>query len=248
MNKIQFPRVCWAVDDSKHEGALEKVRKIEGVEGEYGIKVNIDLVLRGSKIITDIGNITQRPIFVDLKMNNGKRTMNELVTEVGDRGGKMINAYVQADRLLSEAIKTAEAYGMIFLGVTVTTHFDEDYCKTYYRRSLPETIRFLAQKALDLGCHGYILPGTMLKHISDIGGIRFIPATRPAWYPNKKANDQEQECTPTDAILPVDDHDVRLRGADIVSCGSPVFKWPDPREAARLILDEVDFAWDKRLA
>jgi orotidine-5'-phosphate decarboxylase len=246
MNQISFPRACWAIDDSNHEGAIKKAHMIEGLEGEYGVKVNVDLIARGSKIVTDIGNITGRPVFTDIKMNNGKRTMNELVMEMGDRGAKMINAYVQADRLIEKAIQTAESYGMIFLGVTVTTHFNEAFCQEYYRRSLSETISFLAQKAIDLGFHGYIMPGTMLKHVSNIGGFRFIPATRPIWYPDKKANDQEQECTPTDAILPRDDEGNLVHGADTVSCGSPIFKSPDPREAAKLIMAEVATAWTKR--
>ena len=237
MNEFEFPRAYLAIDDSAHEGAIKKARMIEGVEGNYGIKLNLDLILRGSQIITEIGEITGRPVFTDLKMNNGKRTMRELVQEMADRGAKMVNAYVQADRLLYDAIKTAEDNGMIFLGVTVTTHFDDDYCQKYYRRSLIETVGFLAQRAVDLGCHGYILPGTMLKFVSDVGGLKFIPATRPSWFVDKKTNDQEQLCQPGEAIMNL---------ADMVSCGSPVFKSPDPKKALRLILEEVDAAWDKR--
>jgi len=234
---LNFPRVYLANDDSTHEGAIKKARMIEGVDGGYGIKLNIDLILRGSRIITDIGKITGRPIFTDLKMNNGKRTMDELVKEVADCGSKMVNAYVQADRLLEKALKTAESYGMIFLGVTVTTHFNEAYCREYYKRSLPETVKFLAEKAIELGFHGYIVPGTMLPYVEGIKGIRFIPATRPDWFEDKKTNDQEQVISPSEAIM---------TGADIVSCGSPVFKSPDPKEALRKILDEVDMAWEKR--
>jgi orotidine-5'-phosphate decarboxylase len=248
MNKIIFPRACWAIDDSNHEGAIKKAHMVEDIPGNFGIKVNIDLVVRGSEIITIIHNITRRPVFVDIKMNNGKRTMNELVLEVADCGGKMINAYVQADRLLEKAIQTARDNGIIFLGVTVTTHFNEDYCQKYYRRSLPETIKFLATEATNIGFDGIILPGTMLKYVPTYEGIRFIPATRPAWFADKKANDQEQECTPTDAVLPQDNEGNLVRGADTVSCGSPVFKSPDPREAAKLIMAEVDAAWAKRLS
>lgn len=238
MSKLKFPRYFQAIDDSDYEGAIKKARMIEGVEGNYGIKLNLDLILRGSAIIEQISHTTGHSIFADLKMNNGKRTMEELVKEVGDRGAKMVNAYVQADRLLEKAIRAAESYSMIFLGVTVTTHFDEAYCQKYYRRTLPKTVEFLAQRAMDLGCHGYIMPGTMLKYVSDIKGIRFIPATRPAWYEDKKTNDQEQIISPSNAIL---------TGGDIVSCGSPVFKSSDPKIALGKILAEIDAAWYKRL-
>lgn len=237
MSQLQYPHYCQAIDDSDHGGAIRKARLIEGVEGDYGIKLNIDLILRGPQIIKHIADMTNRPIFADLKMNNGKRTMAELVKEVGDRGAKMVNAYVQADRLLEKAIMAAEPFGMIFLGVTVTTHFDEAYCRKYYRRSLPKTVEFLAQTAIDLGFDGYILPGTMLEHVNGIGGIRFIPATRPEWYGDKKTNDQEQIITPGQAIL---------NGGHIASCGSPVFKSPDPKEALRRILDEVGEARKQR--
>jgi|GEM_PF-2336063 len=247
MKKPYYPRVCFAIDDSTHDGAKKKACMIECIGGDFGVKINIDLILRGSQIITEISKITGCPVFADLKMNNGKRTMDELVKEVTNRGAKMVNAYVQADRLLEKAIQTARDNGVIFLGVTVTTHFDEAYCWKYYRRSLSETIHFLAQEAMNLGCDGFILPGTTLKYVPAIEGFRFTPAVRPVWYAEKKTNDQEQECTPTNAVLPIDDNGVLVHGADTISCGSPVFKSLDPREAARLILNEVSSAWPKRL-
>ncbi len=237
MIELQFSHYYQAIDDSVQEKAEKKAQMIEGVEGDYGIKLNLDLISKAPQIIRQVADITGRPVFADLKMNNGKRTMNELVKMVGDQGAVMVNAYVNADRLLEKAIQTAKSYGMIFLGVTVTTHFDEDYCKEYYRRTLAETVKFLAQKAMDLGCNGYILPGTMLNDVDGIGGIKFNPAMRPEWYEDKKTNDQEQIVTPGQAIL---------NGGDIVSCGSPVFKSPDPREALRRILDEVEEAWKQR--
>lgn len=238
-----LPTFFLANDALMKEKFYENIHKVAGIKDYYGIKINLDLIIKDGKLPKDFIIQYNNPmagnnfaVFVDMKMWNGKRTMQEVVEFLGDQGVNMINVYALADNLLEKAVKSAEKYGMAILGVTTLTHYTEEYCQKVFRRSMAETVRFLAEMALNQGCDGYILPGTMLYAVADLSGIKFNPAVRPAWFEDKKTNFQEQIFEPGEAIR---------KGADIVSCGSPVFKSPDPEKALGMILSEVRHAYKK---
>lgn len=228
-----LPKFFVANDASNINEAINKTELISDVSGDYGIKLNLDLVLRDINIISKIVKLSDKPIFVDMKMWNGKRTMNEAVKIIADQGAAMVNVYSLADSMLEKTVATAKKAGLTVLGVTVLTHYDDEYCDKFFRRPMEKMVRLLAETALKWGCDGYILPGTCLKAVSDLGGLKFNPAVRPAWYGDKKVNYQKQIM---ELSMAFED------GADIVSCGSPVFRSDDPAEALQLILEEIKFS------
>ena len=225
-----LPKFFVANDASDSNEAINRIELISGVSENYGIKLNLDLVLKDINVISKIAKLSSKPIFVDMKMWNGKRTMNEAIKAIADQGAAMVNVWAQADSMLEKAVDTAKKAGLTILGVTVLTHYDDDYCKKFFGRPMDKMVHLLAKTALEWGCDGYILPGTCLGAVSDLGGLKFNPAVRPAWYGDKKVNYQKQIMEPGVAIR---------NGADIVSCGSPVFKSDNPRNALRLILEEL---------
>ncbi|MEK9151142.1 MAG: orotidine 5'-phosphate decarboxylase / HUMPS family protein [Patescibacteria group bacterium] len=225
-----LPAFWLAVDGSRPENVRKKLELIAGVEGDYGLKLNLDLVLRSWSMIREVQDSTGRPLFVDTKMNNGRRTMTEIIHMLADEGVAMTNAYALADHLLEEPARAADNAGMMFLGLTVMTHHTDAYCRKFHGRTMAETVRLLAEVALKRGCDGYILPGTCLHAVADLGGVKFNPAVRPPWVADKKANLQEQVVTIQEAFE---------NGAHLVSCGSPVFNAENPRDALKQILSEV---------
>ncbi len=230
---MELPKFFLAIDESDIEGAFDAIAKIRGVKGDYGIKINLDLILKYPNVISKVWVYSGKPVFADLKMWNGKRTMREIIETVAGDGGAMVNAYALADSMLDEAVNLAKKRELVILGVTVLTHYNEDYCQKFHRMSMADLVRLLAQTSLKYGCDGYILPGTCLGAVSDLSGIKFNPAVRPAWFKEKKANAQEQIMEPGQAIE---------GGANIVSCRSPVFKSADPAEALSRILEEIQTA------
>ena len=225
-----LPKFFVANDASDLNEAINKTELISGVSENYGIKLNLDLVLKDINIINKIAELSGKPIFVDMKMWNGKRTMNEVIKTVADQGASMVNVWAQADSMLEKAVDTAKKAGLTVLGVTVLTHYDDDYCKRFFGRPMDKMVRLLAKTALKWGCDGYILPGTCLDAVADLGGLKFNPAVRPFWYGDKVINFQKQIMEPGQAFK---------KGADIVSCGSPVFRSQDPKRALELILEEI---------
>lgn len=231
MNKL--PKLFVAVDDSKETDAWEKLKKIKDVSGEYGIKFNLDLVFDNLDVIRHFKAGFGKPLFIDLKMWNGKRTMGEVIKKLASCGIEMTNIYAHAATMLKDAVKIANDNGITILGVTVLTHYTEEYCQRVYGKSMSQSVRVLTEIALENGCHGVILPGTTLDAISDIQCIKFNPAVRPDWFEDKKTNVQEQIMSPGTAIK---------KGSTMVSCGSPIFKSPNPTQSFKLILDEINSA------
>jgi len=168
-----------------------------------------------------------RPVFADLKMWNGTRTMASVIRNLVDAGVDYLNVYALADSLLPEAIKATEGSKTKVLGLTVLTHFSEDYCQKHFRRSLPETVSHFAKVAVLAGCHGIILPGTTLEAVADLDTIKVVPGVRPAWYKDTR---HEEEVEPRVAVE---------KGANILVCGSPIMKSGNPVESLRRILAEM---------
>ena len=91
----------------------------------------------------------------------------------------------------------------------------------------------LAQLAKESGLSGVVAPDTDSMQIKKELGDDFIvvcPAVRPTWA---IVNDQIRIVSPADAIK---------AGADYIVIGRPITHAPDPVEAAKLIIAEVEEA------
>ena len=104
--------------------------------------------------------------------------------------------------------------------------------------SLDEYILARAETAIDAGCDGLIVSGQAIqalrmKYPQSTGIILVSPGIRLAGTPR---DDHKRHTTPTEAI--------RL-GADYLVVGRPIRSAPDPREAARRIIDEIHQAMEE---
>jgi orotidine-5'-phosphate decarboxylase len=196
-----------------------------------GFKINLDHVYKWGTGYIDNVKEFGRPVFVDLKMNNGERTMGNIVEDLVKKEVQHVNVWALADRLIIPLAEITKGSNTKLLAVTVTTHFDDKFCQKNFGRNLQETVRHFAKIGIDYGCDGIIIPGTTLDAVSDIDCIKLVPGIRPVWYKDKKANNQEQTVTPTEAIK---------GGANILVCGSPIYKsdYP-PQEAMALVYEEM---------
>ncbi len=231
-NKLILPRFFLAIDDGSASEVVRKANQIVDVPGRYGIKVNLDAIIDNKKVISDVRVITGRPVFADIKGWNGKRTLREIVKIVAGEGASVVNFYALADDMLEGAVEEATKQGVVILGVTVLTHYDESYCQRHFRRTFQESVQHFAKVSLKRGCDGYILPGTMLDAVAGFGGIKFIPATRPVSFEEREANFQKQFEDPLVCLG---------NGATIVSCGSPVWKSPDPCKTLEDLAKKINY-------
>jgi orotidine-5'-phosphate decarboxylase len=222
-----------ALDNDEQSANLSLVERISEVSGMFGYKINADhYSLWGLPYVQELQRY-RRPVFVDLKLNNGSRTMTRTLAPLAEVGVNHTNVWALADRLITptvEALRRIEGSQLKVLGVTVTSRFDDDFCKRNFGRSLEDSVRHFTSVALDVGCDGVILPGTCLKAIRDIDAVKLVSGIRPANL-GGDSSQQREVVTPHEAIE---------NGADILVCGSPVYSSVDPVAALRSILEQMN--------
>lgn len=197
---------------------------------EIGFKINLDYILINGvqEAISRVREAVKCPIFTDIKMFLGQRTMIKITEELVRLKVDYLNIYAQAESALLPVTRITKGTDTRILGITVLTHYDEAYCQRHFRRSLKESVKHFARIAGSGGCNGIILPGTILDEVSDFTNlIKAVPGIRPSWFTDSR---HKEEVTPKFAVE---------NGADLLVCGSPVMKSLNPKEALDRILKEI---------
>jgi orotidine-5'-phosphate decarboxylase len=229
---MNLPELFVAVDYTKKEDVHELIQKLEPVKGDFGYKINLDLLLLENGIgVVDEFIAYGRPIFVDLKMWNGRRTMSAIVDKLASTGVALTNIYAHAGAdFLQGAVDAVDGRDLKILGLTVLTHYTEADTQRLYKRDFRSAARMLAEIAEDGNCYGIVVPATVLDVVSDLDLTNLTPGIRPIWYENRKDNWQSQTVTPAIA---------KENGSDFLVCGGPIRKAQDPAEALRKTLVEL---------
>lgn len=221
------PLLFIALDEliDKEEETLRTAQML--ARSGVGFKINLDYVLMCG-VERAVKQLPNCPVFVDLKMWNGRRTMMKIIEKLVELKVDYTNAYVLADNELRDSIKIANNTKTKILGLTILTHYSNDYCKNIFQLTLTQTVRWLTEKALSMECSGVILPGSRLRLVQDVQITKVVPGIRPSWYEDDR---HRENITPGEAVK---------NGADILICGSPVMKSSDPVGALGTILTEME--------
>jgi len=214
---------------SSEEGETRNILwGLVGAGLQFGIKVNLDYILQHgyARAFSDL-RVYDRQLFVDLKMWNGKRTMVDVAKAMVGHEVDFFNIYALADSEIPPVIEVTRGTKTKVLAVTVLTHYDDAYCQRHFQRSLWEAVRHFGETAVELGCDGIILPGTVLDAVAHLDTVKVVPGVRPLWYKDTR---HSEEIEPSVA---------KKKGADIVVCGSPIMKSDDPAAAMKRILQEL---------
>jgi orotidine-5'-phosphate decarboxylase len=141
-----------------------------------------------------------------------------------------ISRGVEFMRRVQAAIREA-GHEMDVFGLGVLTHYTDSDCQLLYRRNLSDSVRHFAEEVALAGLDGYIQPGTCLDRTSAMTFKKLVPAIRPDWFEDTRANSQEQTVTPEAAFgnLPrsVGSTDQRPgnRPADTILCSAVFISW-----------------------
>lgn len=218
------------LDHDSRSQNLDLVQQLSEVEGNFGYKLNQDHALLWGKDYISQLVATDKPVFVDLKMNNGSRTMGNIVNWLGDLGVAHTNVWAHAESNLANTMTALSAIPdrPAVLGVTFYTRWNEAYAQTHHRMSLSQLVSHWAHVAVDSGADGIILPGTQLAAVRDLDTVKLNPAVRMPGQETKSS--QQQVSSPYDAIM---------AGSDILVVGSPIYGSPRPAQALQTFLNEV---------
>ena len=211
---------------------LELARQLARSEpaGNFGFKVNLDHALMwGESYIREV--VTWgKDVFVDLKMNNGSRTMGNVVRWLGGLGVVHTNVWAHSEANLAKTLARLEGAEDIpsILAVTFYTRWDEAYAQRHHGMSLAALVGHWAGVAVENGADGIILPANQLGVVSDLETLKLSPAIRISG--ETMTGEQQQIETPYGAIK---------AGADMLVVGSPIHAAADPSRALGAYLAEI---------
>jgi len=219
----------------------EALRLVDTLDNVSFFKIGLQLFLTGG-LPRLLQSLSQKQVFVDLKVPGDIANTIAAVVDVCVTGN--VTFLTLSESMPPPAIKAAtmarQARGSErpkFLTVPYLSSLDASDLPLVAsgERDLDHVILKRGRAAIEAGCDGLIVSGQAIglcraafprPTIIVSPGIRLAGAT---------SDDHKRHCTPAEAI--------RL-GADYLVVGRPIRSAPDPREAARGIITEIDQTLD----
>ncbi len=230
----------WIAFDGLAEREVETLalaHELMRVPGNTGVKVNLDAALKYGfaplrKMFADV------PLFVDLKMMNGARTMTSVLLEAHRAGFTAVSAHALGGghstknggdprQAIADFREREPGSPLRIYAVTIMTHYSDDYCAAHFGCSMVDLVRRLAVEGINAGADAIIMPGTFLNQVSGLRSTWVIPGIRPKNYRDTRHKQ---------AVLPE-----MLKGRKDVEgvCGSPIVYADDPPQALVSILSAL---------
>lgn len=232
-------RLIVALDVPSRAAALALVERLAPHVGWFKIGKEL-FTAEGPALVRDV-LATGAKVFLDLKFHDIPNTVASASVAALRMGVQMFNVHALGGgvmmRTTIERVRTvAEAEGLplpIILAVTVLTSSDQATLDEIgLKGPLPEAVARLAKLARASGLGGVVCSpheaSFIREEIADPAWAIVTPGVRPAWA---AANDQRRFLTPAEAVAV---------GASHLVIGRPITAHPDPVEAVRLILEELE--------
>ncbi len=230
---MKYPFLFIALDYQTQEDVFRAANELASIEGNFGLKINLNILLKnGLKEVINQVKQLGKPIFADLKMFLGERTMVWIAEDIAELKIEFTNIHLLAglDAVegVSQVFKDTETN---LLGLTVPTHYDETYCQKNFGKSLEDMVLELAAVASEAGCNGIILPPPTLKRVgASYSDLLVVPAIRVQGLPGFDDKRHAEAVTPRQAIE---------NGANILVCGTPITKSRVMAAALQVVLSEM---------
>lgn len=225
-------RLIVALDVPSAGAAQALVQRIGDAAGIY--KVGLELfTAEGPSFVRDLVHSGKR-VFLDLKLHDIPNTVSHAVKSAVDLGVHMLTVHAGGGSAMLRAATEAAGGKLNILAVTVLTSLsDEDLEETGIAGRVTDQALRMAALAQNGGCQGIVSsPKEALLIRKSLGeGFAIVtPGIRPA---GAESNDQQRIATPAQAIV---------NGASHIVVGRPITHAPDPAEAARAIISEMEQA------
>lgn len=231
-------RLIVALDVSTMDAMKEIVTSLGDAVSFY--KVGMELFYAEGEQTVRYLQEQNKQVFLDLKLHDIPNTVAHgvssltrlganLITMHGQGGPVMMKAAVQAARETAEQLGVERAK---LLAITVLTSFDDEaWTSTGGQLPISDQVIRLAKLAKDCGMDGVVCSALEAKMIREACGDDFLivtPGIRPSFA---ATNDQKRIATPASALQD---------GASRLVIGRPITQAENPREAVRLIIEEME--------
>lgn len=174
-------------------------------------------------------------VFLDLKLHDIPHTVAKAVASVSELPIRMLTLHTNGGReMMQWAVQAQQDHApeLLLLGVTVLTSMSATGLAETGVPDSPETqVVRLGRLAADAGLRGLVcspLEIAPLRRVLPPEVALVTPGIRPR---DAQADDQTRVMTPAEAAR---------AGANFLVVGRPIFKAPDPVNAARALLAELD--------
>ena len=224
-------KIIVPLDVPSLEASRELVRQIGDAIGFFKVGSQL-FTAAGPAIVQEIKALGSR-VFLDLKFHDIPNTVRRAVESACALGVDMLTVHLSGGRSMCEAAVVGRGTAKsLILGVTVLTSLnDAAIAEVGYRTSVEDEVLLLADLAKHVGITGLVASPLELVAIRNRFGSHFttvIPGIRPKW---SQTGDQSRTMTPAEALN---------AGADYLVIGRPITAAPDPLDAAKRIVGELE--------
>jgi orotidine-5'-phosphate decarboxylase len=213
------------------------------VRGEVGmLKIGLELFVEAGPRAMAIGEVCERPVFLDLKLHDIPETVERAVERASTLGARMLTVHASGGAtMLKRAVERARQEGgtLEIVAVTVLTSFDgKDLADIGASADVGAQAERLARLAWGAGVRSFVCsPHEAARLRGALGpgatlvtpGVRFSEGGTPA----AKPDDQKRTMTAAEAVV---------AGADWLVVGRPIRDAADPLAAAHRIAGEIAVA------
>jgi orotidine-5'-phosphate decarboxylase len=212
----------------------EALRLVDACEPCQFFKVGSQLFTRcGPEIVRDLLRMGKK-VFLDLKYHDIPNTVAKAAKAAADLGVSLFTLHATGGcRMIEAAREAVEGTETRILAVTILTSLSDEMLRNEI--GLPETaheaVLRLAKQSIASGAHGVVSSPHEIVAVREAIGLKPLivtPGIRPEW--STTSDDQVRVMTPREAAE---------AGATFVVVGRPILKHENPREAVRLILEEL---------
>ncbi len=205
------------------------------LKGEAGVfKIGLELIYAdGLPLIRALAEEGHR-VFLDAKLSDIPNTVERATASAAALGASFLTVHGSDSKTLDAAVRGRGASRTKLLAITVLTSLDaDDLAQQGISMKPAELVLRRARLAREAGFDGVVASAREAAAIRAELGEGFLvvtPGIRPA---GAVQGDQARAVTPGEAVA---------AGADYLVVGRPITAAPDPREAARRIVGEIDAA------
>jgi orotidine-5'-phosphate decarboxylase len=222
-------RLIVALDVDTLADALRMVDRLGDDVSFY--KVGLQLFMAGG--LTIVKRIVEegKKVFLDLKIDDTPRTVQEAVRNSAIDGVEFFTLQGNADTVHAARAGRGQRSSPRFLQVTYLSSWDSSDLLAG-NGSIDDQVVQRARRIVDSGCDGVIASGTSVSRLRrEFPGMLIVtPGIRPT---GASSDDHKRSMTPIEAIS---------SGADYLVVGRPIRSSDDPQGTAHKIQQEIEQA------
>lgn len=233
---LPAPMACQLIlvlDAQSPREVIPTLRQLQGTV--QWVKVGLEMYTAcGPDAVREIADLGF-DVFLDLKLHDIPNTVAKAVESAARLPIRMLTLHTSGGpEMMRWAVKAQQAHApnLLLLGVTVLTSLgDAELRAVGFDRAPADQVLRLGELAVESGLQGLVCSPLELPVLRERLGpaVQLVtPGIRPA---GSDVGDQTRIMTPGDAAR---------AGASYIVVGRPIFKAPDPVDAARKILQELE--------